>query len=361
MTRMLSIRSAVGWGAWAVSAAFLYPAGVRADLAEGLWAGHVVLNEVNEVVSAVDENNVRVQTPPNVTTPTADRLEIPLLIHVDAGGTARLLKSVAIVDADTNPLTVNEKLLTDPRLFPDYALARRLASATFEFGDPQSRDVVGSVATAAATAAALSATNASQALADALAASQSAVTAAGGLSLSHSLEGFVQGSSFQGSPSIAATAAAEAAVAKYAEGLRNVALTNAVRSEVLIRLQTLSQMADGTSLDELELSGALEKGGVLEGEIFLGAYHPTNPFRHRRHPSHRGGFDILRHLRLTVAEPAGGDDFDTTDRGVDRLTGIYEEEVRGLHKPLGQAGEFGLRTRGSFVLDRISRDATLND
>ncbi|HUF64160.1 MAG TPA: hypothetical protein VMN36_18935 [Verrucomicrobiales bacterium] len=341
-------------------AGLLIPAASQAHLSEGLWAGHVVLNEVNEVVSAVDANNVRVQTPPQVTTPTADQLQIPLLLHVDAGGAVLLLKSVAIVDSDADPLTVDEQLLTDPQLYPQYALARRFASAAFEFGDPQSRDVVGSVATAAATAAAASATNPTQAHADALAAAQTAVSGAGDLTLSPSLEAFVGGASFQGSPVAAAEAAAAAAVAKYAEGLRNIALTNAVRSEVLIGLQTLSQMADGTSLNELPLNGELVKGGVLQGNIFLGAYHPTNPFRHRRHPSHRGGFDIARSLRLTVAEPEGGDDFDTTERGVDRLTGIYEEEVVGLHKPLGQAGEFGLRTRGFFVLDRISRDATLN-
>jgi hypothetical protein len=156
-----------------------------------------------------------------------------------------------------------------------------------------------------------------------------------------------------------------AVVEKYAEGLRGTAagseLVDAVQSEVLIALGTLSQMADGTTLDEVEMDGALVKGGVVEGEVFLGAYHPSNPFRHRRHPSHRGGYNIERHIRLTVDEPEGGDDFDVTERGLDRLTGVYEEEVFGLHKPLGQNREFGLRTKGGFVLDRISHDATLND
>ncbi|MGK0188776.1 MAG: hypothetical protein ACI9R3_004590 [Verrucomicrobiales bacterium] len=331
------------------------------DLAAGLWAGRAILGEVNEVVSAVNEDNVREQIPPQNTTPTSDQAEIQLLLHVDVDGNVRLLKSVAIVDDDADPLSVDEKLITDPRLFVNHTLARRIAATAFEFGDPAARQVIGTVATDAAVAASASPTSAQDAYAAALTAAGDAVIAAAAGSHSPALQEFVSSSEFAGSPTTAAAAARDAVLEKYAEGLRGDDLADAVRSGVLIALNTLSQMADGTSLNELPMTGSLVGGDTIEGDIFLGAYHPTNPFRHRRLPAHRGGYDINRSVRLTVTEPAGGNDFDTTERGVDRLTGTYEEEIFGLHKPLGQSGEFGLRTKGAFVLDRISRDAILND
>lgn len=341
---------------------FLTPFLSFADPAEGLWVGRAVLNQVNEAVGAVDENGVRVQTPPGQTTPTSDQAEIFLMLHVDAAGSVRLLKSVAIVDADDDPLVVSESLITDPALYATQPVARRLASAAFEFGDPRSRVVIDSLAGAVATAAsAAAATSATQAYNDALAAAQNAVQDAAGPGDSASLSAFLAGESFQGSPSAAAAAARDAAIAEYAAGRRDAALRNAVKSKVLIALGTLSQMADSTSLDTLPLTGSLAKGATLTGDIFLGAYHPTNPFRHRRNPAHRGGYDITRRLKLTCSAATDGEEFDTTDRGLDRLSGIYEEEVTGLHKPLGQSGEFGLKTKGTFVLDRISRDATLNN
>jgi len=93
----------------------------------------------------------------------------------------------------------------------------------------------------------------------------------------------------------------------------------------------------------------------------LPANHPTNPFRHRRHPDHAVGFDIKRELRL---------DFDATPStpgrssfGVDRITGVYRESVHGLHKPLGPDPEnnpIGLMVEGTFELNRISHIDTLN-
>lgn len=323
------------------------------DPAEGLWVGRAILSEVNEVVSAVNADNVRVQTPPDRTTATSDQAEILLIVHVDGGGQARLLKSVAIVDSDPDPQVVEEGLITDPRLYGNYTLARRIASAAFEFGDPDSRLVVDSVAAAAAEAAVDST--------DPVAAAEGAIAAAAAGSYSPSLLAFIASDSFADSADLAGDAAGKALAEKTAEGLTGPALEDAVKSEVLIAMQTVSQMADGATLDELPMTGALAKGQTVEADIFLGAYHPVNPFRHRRHPSHRGGFDIQRHIKMTVAEPEGGDDFDTTERGIDRLSGTYEEEIFGLHKPLGQSGEHGLITKGGFVLDRISRDATLND
>ena len=69
--------------AFAIAAA-ITPSLCQADPAEGLWVGRAVLREVNEAVGAVDENNVRVQTPPGQTTPTQDAAEIFLIVHVVA-------------------------------------------------------------------------------------------------------------------------------------------------------------------------------------------------------------------------------------------------------------------------------------
>jgi len=349
----------------------LAPTVALADSAEGLWVGRAILNQVNEVVGAVDENQVRVQNPPTLTTPTSDQAEIFLMLHVDGAGQVRLLKSVVIADGNPDPLVVEERLITDPRLFAEQATARRLAAAAFEFGDPRSREVLNAVAFAAADAAASSAPAASvanaagtepeQELAAALAAAAAASAAAGSPDLSPSLASFVEGTSFQQAAAPAAAAALETAITKYDAGLRGNDLQNAVRSGVLIGLRTLSQMSDGATLDDLPMSGTLAKGSTVNGEIFLGAYHPSNPFRHRRNPAHRGGYDLRRKLTLSVSAPASGADFDTTDAGVDRLTGTYQEEVFGLHKPLGSTGEVGLRTKGTFILDRIGHDATLND
>jgi len=345
-----------------LAAAALVPLAAAAHPSEGLWVGRAVLKEVNEAVGALDKNGVRVQSPPARTTRTADEAEIFLIVHVDGAGQVRLLKSVAIADKDNDPLTVSESLITDPSLFADLPVARRLATAAFEFGDPRSRTVVGSVATAAAAAAATAVAANGNPLTLARSAAQNAVVDALLPGDTASLAAFVNGASFQASPEAAAKAANDAAVEEYAAGRRNQELTDAVRSKVLIALATLSQMADAASLNELPLTGSLTKGGTLSGDIFLGAYHPTNPFRHRRNPAHRGGYDIQRRLTFTIpAASTESPDFDTTERGLDRLTGVYEEEVRGLHKPLGQSGEYGLRTKGTFVLDRISHDATLND
>lgn len=333
---------------------------------EGLWAGRAILNSVNEVVSAVDENNVRIQTPPDQTTPTSDSAELFLILHVDGGGTVRLLKSVAIVDTGSDPLTIDEKLLTDPQLFVSHPIARRLAAAAFEFGDPRSRAAIGGVADAAAQAAAQAVATAGgdrSAIVTAArnAAQQKITDTSGAAGLPPSLAEFLTGSGYQNSADAAAQGAADAVLAAQASGATGDALLAAARSGVLVRLQTLSQQADSVSLNELPLTGSLTPGDSVSGEIFLGAYHPLNPFRHRRHPSHRGGYDITRRIRLAVSQPESGGEFDTTERGLDRLEGIYEEEIFGLHKPLGQSADIGLRTRGTFVLDRISRKATINN
>lgn len=100
----------------------------------------------------------------------------------------------------------------------------------------------------------------------------------------------------------------------------------------------------------------------MEAHLFLPASHPTNPFRHRRHPDHTSGYDIERVIRLDF-DGAQGDALEAAGFGVDRVTGTYREEIFGLHKPLGPEPDtdpVGLRTEGRFELNRVSLIDTLN-
>jgi hypothetical protein len=98
---------------------------------------------------------------------------------------------------------------------------------------------------------------------------------------------------------------------------------------------------------------------ALTGTIALPANHPTNPFRHRRHPDHTVGYDITRNLRLDFDAAPGGV-LPHAGYGVDRISGTYREEIFGLHKPLGPHQDMGLRVEGTFELNRISLIDTLN-
>ncbi|MCC7377679.1 MAG: hypothetical protein IT581_23660 [Verrucomicrobiales bacterium] len=98
----------------------------------------------------------------------------------------------------------------------------------------------------------------------------------------------------------------------------------------------------------------------LTGTLHLAANHVTNPFLHRRHQEHRIGLDITRAVRIDfdgqVTDPLAKPGY-----GVDRITGTYREEIKGLHKPLGPAGEdIGLKVEGRFELNRVSLNDALN-
>jgi hypothetical protein len=45
---------------------------------------------------------------------------------------------------------------------------------------------------------------------------------------------------------------------------------------------------------------------------------------------------------------------------VQRITGVYREEIFGLHKPLGPQQDKGLKVEGRFELNRISLIDALN-
>jgi hypothetical protein len=106
--------------------------------------------------------------------------------------------------------------------------------------------------------------------------------------------------------------------------------------------------------DEADLGAA-----GLTGEIYLPARHPTNPFRHRRHPDHTAGFNIIRHIRIDF-DPTPSNVLERVGFGVERITGVYREEIEGLHKPLGPDRDIGLKAEGTFVLNRISLIEALN-
>jgi len=193
---------------------------------------------------------------------------------------------------------------------------------------------------------------------------------------------FVTSPLFLGSDDLAAQAAAEAAVLEKknnslfnADSIRRVA-----NQAALLALRDVLSEAARTARNELPLAGRFGPGigdprltylirqtnaveslaaPALTGSVFLPANHPTNPFRHRRHPDHTSGFDILRLIRLDFDARAGGV-LPRAGYGVQRITGVYREEIFGLHKPLGPQKNKGLKVEGTFELNRISLIDTLN-
>jgi hypothetical protein len=133
-------------------------------------------------------------------------------------------------------------------------------------------------------------------------------------------------------------------------------------------------------MNELELAGVFAPGSGdtnrvsnltevlglgaagLAGEIVLPINHPTNPFRHARHPDHKEGFEIKRKIRLDFDDVVGNS-LESAGFGVSRISGAYRDEIFGLHKSLGQnpaTAPVGLKTQGRFELNRISHINTLN-
>ncbi len=135
----------------------------------------------------------------------------------------------------------------------------------------------------------------------------------------------------------------------------------AVRTE--LPLEGVFGPGSGDPRLTMELTQPSDLGAAgLSGRIYLPASHPTNPFRHRRHPDHTVGFNIERNVRFDFDDTDGGA-LQPSGYGVDLITGVYREEIFGLHKPLGPAPEtdpIGLRTEGRFTLHRISLIDTLN-
>ncbi len=193
---------------------------------------------------------------------------------------------------------------------------------------------------------------------------------------------FVRSSAFQGAAAAAAAAAAADAVgeraanplytalsvygaakAAVAEALRSVygAAARVLRTDLPLAGIFAAGSGDPRAVSELPEPSDLGPPG-LAGSVYLPADHPTNPFRHRRHPDHASGYDIRREIRLDF-DGAPGDVPEPAGYGVDRLRGTYRESISGLHKPLGPAPEtapIGLLTEGRFELNRLSGIDTLN-
>jgi len=169
---------------------------------------------------------------------------------------------------------------------------------------------------------------------------------------------FVESADFAASIATAADAAATAALT---EKTNIIATPTSIRDKAMAAaieaLSAVYSTASRSLLTELPMTGNFGSG--LTATIVLPANHPTNPFRHRRHPDHTTGFDITRNIKLTFQaqddQPSGRAGY-----GVDRIAGTYEEEIFGLHKPLGPNKDIGLKVRGTFQLNRISKIDTLN-
>jgi hypothetical protein len=104
---------------------------------------------------------------------------------------------------------------------------------------------------------------------------------------------------------------------------------------------------------EMTMIGGIGPGVACGGRIDIDKNAPTNPYRHKYHPDHGEGYDIIRVFSLQFdgmpSEPLKA----APGYGVDRITGIYRESIAGLHK-------ITLKTEGAVTLNRISTVATLN-
>src|SRR5262245_54824309 len=113
----------------------------------GLWVGEVILSKVNEVPIGHNAANQTVAPNPNVPTPTVDKANLRLIIHVDGEGHVRLLKSVAALNKSTNDPTAIA-LVTDDTLYPNFqGNGKRIASAAFDFGEGHAADLLTALAT----------------------------------------------------------------------------------------------------------------------------------------------------------------------------------------------------------------------
>ncbi|WP_372806044.1 hypothetical protein [Pontiella sp.] len=185
---------------------------------------------------------------------------------------------------------------------------------------------------------------------------------------------FVTSAAFQDCVPGAAAAAAEAAVSakKSDPFIDQEDLSNTAKLAARYALQSVYIAAANARRTELPMDGAFGPGngttnlaiaantpGGLTCTIDLPASHPTNPFRHPKHPDHIRGFDITRRIRLDFAGESG-DAAEHTATGAEALAGVYREEIFGLHKKLGPDSDIGLKVEGTFELTRISHIDTLN-
>jgi hypothetical protein len=194
---------------------------------------------------------------------------------------------------------------------------------------------------------------------------------------------FARSAEFTGAGVKALAAAAAAALLEKADNplTWTASLPSVAKAAAVNALSSAYSAAARVSQHELPLDGtfglgqgdprftadvpALEAlgGAGLSGTILLPANHPTNPFRHRRHPDHSTGYDITRKVRLDFDAAVNTNAVRSVAYGVSVVTGLYREEIFGLHKPLGPTpatAPVGLKTEGRFQLNRVSTIDTLN-
>jgi hypothetical protein len=191
---------------------------------------------------------------------------------------------------------------------------------------------------------------------------------------------FVTSAAFTGAPLAAARAALAAVLlervdnpltwAERAASVGQAAAENALEAVYVVAARATRHelpmegtfgLGNGDPRFAIDVPAAEALGPAgLSGTVVLPASHPTNPFRHRRHPDHTRGFDITRRIRMDfdAAQQDGG--MASVARGVSSVEGLYREEVFGLHKPLGPGRDTGLKTEGRFQLNRISTIGILN-
>ena len=336
---------------------------VKADInpAAGLWVGDVTLQNVNETVNGLNAANQVVSPDPSVTTPVGSPAHLRVILHVNANGVVRLLKGVAIVVTNTTAPSspTNAVLISDPKLYGQFSSqsGQRITAVGFDFGDGTNAPyALDSIAQAAATAA-VGISNYNAATTAAAAAANSQInyfktnippTATATYS------NFIQSGTFASAASVAASSAAQSLVGIDA----SVATSRQIEIATLAAINNLKDAnvylaADGLVLDKVPLTGQLAPGGTVTGTIYLGADHPTNPFRHKFNPIERHGYAITRNITIK---------FDaTTTNLTDSISGTYHENIFGLHKKLGPDQNIGLLTDGVINLQRVCPVASLSN
>jgi hypothetical protein len=175
-------------------------------------------------------------------------------------------------------------------------------------------------------------------------------------------QNFIGTSSFASAPNVAAAAASAAAKAALRAGASVTSAKTQANGAAVKALTdaNIYSAADTVVMNEALLSGSISPDQLLSGTIYLGASHPTNPFRHRRHPDHTIGYPITRAISVHFDSSASTNAQQIAGFGVDQITGTYREEITGLHKPLGPNQDIGLITEGTVKLSRVSLVDTLN-
>ena len=326
--------------------------------ASGLWVGEVTLLKVNETVSGVNAANQVISPNPNVATPVSSAAHLRIIFHVNSNGVVQLLKGVALVDKSTNG-TPNVAIISNPALYQQFGSrpGERITAAAYDFGDgPGAQDALDAIASAAGAAAAAggNALNAANAKVNYY---QTNLTSGA----TPVYTAFIQTTNFTGAASKAATAAAQGlvglSVSETLSRKTDIATLAAVNA---LKDAGIYTAADALLLNELPMTGQLAPAGTLTGTIYLGADHPTNPFRHKWSPIHRHGYAVTRALTVNFDSASSSNALAQIGFGVDRISGTYRESISGLHKPLGPNQDIGLITEGVIRLERVSLVDTLN-